>query len=252
IPAQVLPVCSQKQVNLMGPRNTKNTFSSNGFTLFEILIAIFIFAVVLTTIYTSYTGTFRVVEEAGSQAETYGMARIGAERMLEDLESLYIEKREENPRLGKDTTSTFRFVGEDREIKGRSADSLRFISRAHINLSGQERDPGATEIAYYVQENEGEDTLVLYRSDRPVFDKAASIDEESGGLILCERLISVNFTYYDERGEAHGSWNTVSGEHKHAIPKMVSISLEFADSLDPEAPLAFSTSVALPVGEKSL
>ncbi|MBW1691930.1 MAG: prepilin-type N-terminal cleavage/methylation domain-containing protein [Deltaproteobacteria bacterium] len=47
-----------------------------GFTLIEILIAIMIFATLLTTIYTSYTGTFRVIEDTESQAEIYRMARI--------------------------------------------------------------------------------------------------------------------------------------------------------------------------------
>jgi len=32
----------------------------NGFTLIEILIAIFILATVLTTVYAAYTGTFRI------------------------------------------------------------------------------------------------------------------------------------------------------------------------------------------------
>ena len=64
----------------MNPRNTK------GFTLFEILIAIFLFTVVLTTIYASYTGTLRVVDTTESQADVYRMARIALERILEDLE----------------------------------------------------------------------------------------------------------------------------------------------------------------------
>ncbi|MBW1614275.1 MAG: prepilin-type N-terminal cleavage/methylation domain-containing protein, partial [Deltaproteobacteria bacterium] len=63
----------------MNPTNTTNTNNPSGFTLAEILIAIFLFAVVLTTIYTSYTGTFRVVDETESQAEIYRMARIAME-----------------------------------------------------------------------------------------------------------------------------------------------------------------------------
>ena len=220
---------------------------NSGFTLLEILIAISIFAVVLTTIYTSYTGTFRVVDGTESQADIYRMARIAMERILEDLESIYIPKRGENTKSGEDTFQPFQFVGEDREIKGRPADTLRFISRAHINLSGQEQDHGTAEISYYVRENDEGDNFVLYRSDRPIFEETFPLEEETGGLVLCERLISVNFTYYEENGEVREGWDSASDALKDKIPKMVSISLEFVNSSNPEAPLRFMTSVALPI-----
>lgn len=210
----------------------------SGFTLIEILIAIFIFAVVLTTIYTSYTGTFRVVDETESQAEIYRMARIALERMLEDLESAYIRE---------DPLHPFQFVGEDQEIKGRYADTLRFTSRAHINLSGEEQDPGTVEIGYYVKENDEGDDFVLYRSERPVFEEAFPVEEETGGLVLCEKLVSVDFTYHEENGEVHESWDSTSDAFKDKLPKRVSISLEFVNDSEPEAPFRFMTSVAFPI-----
>ncbi len=223
---------------------------NSGFTLMEILIAISIFAVVITTIYTSYTGTFRVVDETESQTEIYRMARIAMERMLEDLESIYIPKRQENPESEENTLHLFQFVGEDREIKGMSADSLRFISRAHIKLSGQEQEAGAVEIGYYVKETDEENHLVLYRSDRPMPEAAIPIDEETDGLVLCEGLASVNFAYYEENGEVRESWDSASDELKDKIPKMVSISMEFLNTLNPEAPFKFMTSVEFPIAQE--
>jgi len=222
---------------------------NSGFTLIEILIAIFIFAVVLTTIYTSYTGTFRVVDETESQAEIYRMARIALERMLEDLESAYIPKNPETGRSEESRRSPSQFVGEDTEIKGRPADTLRFTSRAHINLSGQEQDPGTVEIGYYVKENDEGDGLVLYRSDRPVFEEAVVVEEEAGGFMLCEGLVSVDFTYHDEKGEVRESWDSTSDALKDKLPKMVSIALEFVNDSAPEVPLRFMTSVAFPIGQ---
>jgi len=218
---QIEPIQPIKQRGRSITLGTLGTYNfrhfPSGFTLVEILIAIFIFAVVLTTIYTSYTGTFRVVDETESQAEIYRMARIALERMLEDLESAYIQKKEENPESGEGAIHPFQFVGEDREIKGRCADTLRFISRAHIDLSGQEQDPGTVEIGYYVKENDEGDDFVLYRSDRPMFKEAFPLEEETGGLVLCERLVSVNFTYYEEDGEARESWDSTSDALKDKI-----------------------------------
>jgi general secretion pathway protein J len=248
---QPLKYCSHNNV-FQASRARAGQYSkkNSGFTLLEIMVAIFIFAVVLTTIYTSYTGTFRVVDETESQAEIYRMARIAIERMLEDLESIYIPKGEENPKSEEDTLSRFQFLGEDREIEGRSADNLRFTSRAHLNLGGQEQESGAAEIAYYLKEKEEGDDLVLYRIDRAMFEEVSPSDERTGGLVLCERLVSVNFTYYDENGEARESWDSLSDALRGKIPKMVSIALEFVNSLDPEAPLKFMTSVVLPLEER--
>ena len=52
------------------------TRHKRGFTLLEVLIALFIFAIVISTIFASYTGTFRIINETEYQADNYGMARI--------------------------------------------------------------------------------------------------------------------------------------------------------------------------------
>lgn len=226
--------------------------NSGGFTLAEILIALFILAVVLTVIYTSYTGTFRVVDEAGSQAEIYRMARIAMERMVEDLESTYVPKGEGNTQAEEEHMQLFQFVGKDQEIKGRYADTLRFISRAYLNLSGNDEDTGKTEIGYYVKENDQGEDFVLYRSDRPMLKGGFLFEENSDGLLLCEGLVSVNFTYYEEKGEPLENWNSASEEHRDTIPKMITILLEFVNPLDAEMPLKFMTSVSLPIERRNL
>ena len=234
-------------MNIRNSINTIDPTNPDGFTLAEILIAIFIFAVVLTMIYTSYTGSFRVVDETESQAEIYRMARIAMERMVEDLESTYVPKREGNAQSEEEPMQLFQFVGKDQEIKGRYADTLRFISRAYLNLSGNDEDTGKTEISYYVKENEEGEDFVLYRSDRPMFEEGFLFEEESDGLVLCEGLISVDFTYYEESDEPIESWDSTSEEHKDTIPRIVSILLEFVNPLNSKTPLQFMTSVLLPI-----
>jgi general secretion pathway protein J len=223
--------------------------NSKGFTLVEILIAIFIFAVVLTTIYTSYTGTVRVVNQTESEADIYQMARIAMERMIEDLESVYLPQNGEATRAEESDEHEFQFVGEDREIRGRSADTLRFISRSHVDLSGEDQGTGKAEIGYYVRENDGGDGFVLYRIDRPMLGNTFSLDEETGGLVLCERLMSVDFSYYDKNGEVYRSWDPTSEGSGGKIPRKISISLEFVNASNPEMPFKFMTIVTLPLGQ---
>ncbi len=76
----------------MNPLIQTSSISRKGFTLLEILIAMFIFGVVLTTIFTSYTGTFRIIDETESQTDIYAMARTVMIRMQEDLESVHFKE----------------------------------------------------------------------------------------------------------------------------------------------------------------
>ena len=232
----------------MNPFNQTSSIRRKGFTLLEILIAMFIFAVVLTTIFTSYTGTFRIIDETESQADIYAMARTVLIRMQEDLESVHFKETgasesEESP------LEPAIFLGENKEINGRDADTLRFLSRAHLIFDEADENPGVAEISYYVSENEGEDSLTLYRSDRPQLE--APQEEGTGGLILCDGLFSVNITYHDADGEIHETWDSSEDESKHKLPAMVSILLEFVNNKNTEKPYKFMTRVALPMaGER--
>ena len=228
----------------------KKSIDIRGFTLLEILIAMFIFVVVLSTIYTAYTGTFRNMEVTESQAEIYEMARITLERMMEDLESVYLPQRTKGSQSGDDTLQPTRFVGESTEIKGRRVANIRFVSRAHLVFNEEDKETGPAKIVYYVREsNEEEKGLSIYRSDTPVFEERAEGggEERAKGLLLCDGLYSVNFTYYDDEGEAHDSWDTTENEYKDKLPRAVSILLEFVNKTNPESPLKFMTSVALPM-----
>jgi type II secretion system protein J len=224
----------------------------SGFTLIEILIAIVIFVTLLTTIYASYTGTFRVIGDTESQAEIYRMARIAMERIIEDLESLYIREAGSQNGSEESTDNLFQFLGEEKEIMGQRADTLRFLSSAHINLSGNNPGYGATQIGYYVKEDDDGENFVLYRTDNPLFKETYAPDEMSGGLVLCEGLVSVTFTYYGEDGQASNSWDSASEGTENKIPKAVSVTLELENSLNPEMPIIFTTGIALPMKQAYL
>jgi general secretion pathway protein J len=223
-----------------------------GFTLLEILIAIFIFAVVLSIIYSSFLGTSRVVNETENEAEIYSMARITLDRMLEDLESVYVPQNQEPAEPDDEEVTGAEFVGDDTEIDGRPADSLRFLSRAHIVFSEEDQPSGTAAIEYYVKESEEEEGeeqeghFVLFRSDTPEQEEAPG--KGTGGLVLCDKLVSIDFTYYDAEGDEHDSWDTTAEAFEGRIPNMVSISLELENTRDPEAPYKFFTTVAIPMG----
>jgi general secretion pathway protein J len=201
----------------MTARETKAPTRLKGFTLLEILLALSILATVLSTVFASYTGTFRVVSETESQAEIYQMARVVLERILEDLESFHPEPEDkENP------------------VSGGSETSLHFLSSAHLVFGEEDQSWGTTVISYEVEEGDGEEGMILYREEE---------NSEEGKLPLCERLTSIQFGYLDAKGEEMEEWDPSSEEEL----KMVSVALEFLNPSDSETPLKFSTSVYLPV-----
>lgn len=216
----------------------------------EILIAIFILAVVLSMVYTAYTGTFRNIQETESRADVYQMARVALERMVEDLESAYLSPQTPSEELGEtkeeESARLIQFLGEPTEIEGRRADTLRFFSTTHLALEEEDEGQPATEILYTVAEGAEGEGFALTRSDTPTFMGAAG--EETIGSMLCDGLYSVSFTYYDEEGEEYDRWDSGEEAFKGRLPMRVSILLVFIDKSDPEAPLMFQTGVALPMG----
>lgn len=227
-------------------KHLKELKNQRAFTLLEILLAIFIFVIVLSTIYTAYTGTFRNMDIAASQADIYQMARIALERMVEDLQSAYILPQVEESESEEKAPQPASFVGEKLEINGRSAGALRFLSRAHLLFTDEDQPAGIAEILYDVREGEEEGGgFVLYRSDTPWFEQGP--EAGAGGWVLCDGLHAVDFKYYDEEGEEYEKWDSTMEEFKGKLPIMVSISLEFVNKTDPEAPLKFMTRVAPPM-----
>jgi general secretion pathway protein J len=215
----------------MTAADTRGSISRNGFTLLEILLALSILATVLSTVFASYTGTFRLVSETEGQAEIYQMARVALERILEDLESFYLPEQAETSEA-QEAEPLFEFANS----------SLRFPSRAHLAFGKEDQSWGTTEISYFVEESDGGEGKILYRRDRPSWGKDESSGEGEGGLPLCERLASVKFSYLDAEGEETEDWDPSSADD---IPKLVSIAIEFINPSNPEVPLKFATSVAL-------
>jgi len=210
----------------------------NGFTLIEILIAIFILTTVLTTIYAAYTGTFRIVKDTQYADGNYSMARTAMSRMTKDIGSVCSSK------------GSFRFVSVKSETEREDFMELSFLSSAHLNFY-DERSSGIAVINYFIVEEDGEDGCILKRKDELYREKPEGAEEEvsrDGGYILCEGLQSLVYTFYDEGGEEYDSWNSESDSKAQngKAPAVVSIQMDFINPDDKDRPYRFMTKVFLP------
>ena len=207
----------------------------NGFTLIEILLAIFILGIVLSTVYASYTGTFRIIRETEYDAEIYGMARSALDRMVRDLQSA-------TPWRG-----AFAFRTQPYSLHDREFVRLTFRAAAHVAFSEQEVAGGITVIEYGIDEDTEKESFSLSRSDSLYRDPAKE-EPAPGGYLLCDRVEALTYLFTDEAGKEYDSWNS-GGENpaqKNRAPSGVLIRLSLVNPANKERPYRFMTRVRIP------
>jgi general secretion pathway protein J len=215
--------------------------SNDGFTLLEIMIAIFIFAVVITTVFTSYSTVSSGNEIIDQKTASYEMATNCLNRMIMDLKSIHLSLPPEYspPALG-ESPELYRIVGETTDVRGADFPRLRFTSLSHISF-GEKQGSGIAEIVYYVQAAE-DGSYVLKRADKlyPYIE----FKEKPGDPVLCRDVKSLTFKYYDDDGNDYDHWDSDSEDFGYSTPRAIDIRLELAEG---SGSLTIDTMVDLPV-----
>jgi len=217
-----------------------------GFTLVEILLAIFIFGVALTTILSSFNAVFSSVEVIDENVFAHEMARNCINRMVDDLQSVYVTlpPKYVTPEFNS-TTEPHRFEGDKDASSSKGFPTLRFTSLSHLPLV-ETLPGGIAEIVYYIVEDD-DGRAALHRSDRISHEEP--LEKSGKDPVLCENLKSLVFTYMDEEGEAHEYWDSESEEFDYTTPRAVGIKLEIGEE---SAAFIFQTIVTLPVYRKKI
>ena len=219
----------------------KERCQTYGFTLIEILTAMFIFSVIASTLFIAYRALF--VDTAGFEKgmQRYALAESCFSRMKSDLSAIKVAVAPlYTPPKSDDPPDPYRLFGQTAYSGDVTSGTLRFASLAHVPL-GSTRRTGIAEIRYYVQaDSDGQ--FVLRRADRlyPFPDAEASGTDP----VLCDGVKSLRFTYYDTEGEPHENWDSDSADNDYATPVSIRIELEIGDDT---SAAAFHTRIALPV-----
>lgn len=213
-----------------------------GFTLLEILLAIFIFSIIMITLFSSFSMVVTSADVIDKNISANEMGKSCLIRMTEDLQSIYVtpDIRYSKPEFNSEP-DPYRVVGEVVSTQGKDLPRFRFTSSAHIPL-GKEISSGIAELVYYISETE-DNRFLLRRSDRIHFNDP--VETEGTDPVLCEGIKSLKFTYFDKEGTGHESWDSEAAEFKYETPSAVSILLEIGDEA---ASFVFATRVILPVG----
>ena len=222
-------------------QTTRIQLPAAGFTLLEIMIAIFIFAVIVTTIFGSYRTVFSNADTIDQEITSYEMARNCLNRMIMDLQSVHVSSPPGyTPPDFDDPPDPFRIVGETTDIEGNGFHWLRFTSLAHLPL-GKSRPGGIVEIVYYVQGTD-DAGFVLKRADNsyPFQD----FEEKASDPVLCEDVKALTIKYLDQESEEYDVWDSDDETYEYATPAAVKIKLELETG---SGSVLFETMVTLPV-----
>lgn len=221
----------------------KRRLPSRGFTLMEILVAIVIFSLLMTTLYTSFhafVDSSRGVTDALDRSRT---SRTLVPLLSRDLESvLAIQPPRYKKPEGLSDRDPFYFRGDTTSLLGKSFSRLSLASLSHICLDGTDRD-GVCRVTWFVREGEG-DTVDLCRLDvlRPDWEKEANDD---CAPILVKNLKEFELVYVDTEGREQSTWDSDTRDSGYQIPAAVMVRILAGDGNDRETVL---TRVELMVG----
>lgn len=205
----------------------------------EMLVAVFIFAIVISSVYGAYRATFNTTNRTESQAEYNNMARVALDRITGDLESCY-------------SGSGGLLQGEKIEGDSGRADKLTFTSTSHLVFSKNEQPAGYAMIHYLTERDKETGLLRLYRIDRAFRPGNAQEIGDEKGFLLCDNLTEVRFAYFDPDGNENDDWRSQEDEGQQEggaltgkFPVMIAITLRFAESAETEETTVFRTAVAI-------
>ncbi len=203
-----------------------------GFTLVEILVAITILAVVLSTIYVSFISTMRIVKSLEYGDEIYYMARITLERMVLDLQSACKERDSYEFVTQPDPTGKLPFKG------------VSFLSRAHLDFTGSIDSLSVAQISYELEGDADSGGFSITRRD-VLRQGQGTVGGE--GHLLCRRLQFINIRFYDSNGREYTQWDSRSGAElqRNKVPASIFIELNFINPDDGANPYKFMTRMLL-------
>lgn len=209
--------------------------SDGGFTLLEVLLAVFIGAIVLTVLYASFFQIVKAKERIEEELELYHEARVVMSKMTKDLVTAF-------PRglVNSDSTNITLpfFLG----VREGDFSSLSFTALSRT--PGQDsKESDQTEISYFLEPIPDTDLYALIRRDNPTIE-----NEDAGTQYpISERVAGFNLSYLttadsgNGTGEFTNEWNS---NETTTIPKAVNIELILRNPRGEN--ITFSTLVVIP------
>jgi general secretion pathway protein J len=206
-----------------------------GFTLIEVLLAIFIGSIVLTVLYSSFFQIIKAKDVAEGELDLYHEARVVFSKITEDFQSAY--PRGEVFNNSRIPTSTFFSGTKDGD---NSRVTLTSLSRRPTLNS---IDSDQAEISYYLEPVPQSDLFYLIREENP------RIGTDSGGIKypISESLVRFNLRYMTENDSEDSFADEFNSDQTGSLPKGVEVTLTLRSPRGED--VEFNTLILIPLGE---
>jgi len=196
---------------------------ARGFTLLELLIAITMLVIVLTTLYGSYRSILTRNPWIESDIQSQEMVRTCLNQMLADLGAAYIVPSSEyKPPQSSDPPNPYRMIAENLSTGKKNFPRLGFSSLFHLRL-GDRRQQDIAHIVYYVQPLPS-GAFVLRRSE--TLYPYPPFKENPADPVLCKAIRSLSYTFYDSKGKEYQIWDSDSSDYGRQTPASIHITME--------------------------
>lgn len=209
--------------------------TEKGFTLIEVLLAIFIGSIVLTVLYSSFFQIIKAKDVAEGELDLYHEARVIFSKMSEDFQSAY--PRGEVFKNSVIPTWTFFRGTKDGDNSRVTLTSLS--RRPSINSI----DSDQAEISYYLEPVPQSDLFYLIREENP------RIGTDSGGIKypISESLVRFNLRYMTENDSEESFVDEFNSDQTGSLPKVVEVTLTLRSPRGDD--VEFNTLILIPLGE---
>lgn len=201
--------------------------SEHGFTLIEVVLAVFIAVIVVAAVNASFYRSQQVMRTVQQQSEVYQMGRMALDRMVKDLTCAYVPELSQAATTGGvgqgevDALEMYRFIGKH-ELKGTTdLDSIYLTTTSDLGLS--EHHGLLTEVDYYLKEVEaGKGVYFLMRREDAL--PHTGITTAGTEMELAEDVSALNIIFIDQSGTESEEWDLNT---RGSLPSLVRITLTF-------------------------
>ena len=212
-----------------------------GFTLVELLLALFLFALIAGVVFAAFAAVASGVEKGRQSIEIYRVGRVALLRMAQEVGAAMPPPAGSEPRLAE---SEPRFQGKKNADGGTGHDRIDFLTIPYRHYSDKVPGYELCHVAYYVAENtQGKTALFREEDCSGEADERRERAERATRLELTDLAVGLEITYYDAEKD-YEEWPP-NRDDQSLLPCRVRLALTLRDAL--QYARAFITTVALPM-----
>ena len=196
-----------------------------GFTLVEVLVAISIFAIAISSIYGIFTSISSTKDQLDLNSETYHQARVVLDRIGREIHGIYVPEIDDANILegGFNEQGQVFFELSTTATVSLNIEGIRFVSVRYELVADQESENGS---------------YVIMRTEKPLLGSMRSQDVPP--MRMASGIKSFRVRYFSEN-----AWKNQWNEKLQGLPDMLEIMITIYDKKGEETP--FLTAFKLPV-----